>query len=188
MSTEAAAPAAPTVAGDGPDGYAVTRGPVDLQLLHEVEQFLYREARLADDHEYDAWEALWADDAIYWVPANGDDIDPTTSMSVIFDNRSRIGLRIKQYHTGKRHSQTPPSALRRNVTNVELLGTDPDADDLLLVGANFLVFESRERGIVHWAGRYEYKLRRKGETFEIAYKKVRIVGNDRPLHTLAFLI
>jgi len=41
---------------------------------------------------------------------------------------------------------------------------------------------------VHWAGRYDYKLRRRGDSFEIVFKKVRIVGNDRPLHTLAFLI
>ncbi len=33
-----------------------------------VEQFLYREARYADEHDYDAWEALWTDDALYWVP------------------------------------------------------------------------------------------------------------------------
>ena len=31
--------------------------------LQEIEQFLYREARLADEGDYDAWEALWTDDA-----------------------------------------------------------------------------------------------------------------------------
>lgn len=175
------------VAGDGHGGYAAG-GPLDIELLHRVEQFLYREARLADEHEYDAWEALWADDGVYWVPAGHDDIDPTTTMSVIFDNRSRIRLRIRQYHTGKRHSQIPPSSLRRTISNVELLGEDPEDPELLLVGANFHVFESRERGIVHWVGRYDYKLRRRGESFEIVFKKVRIVANDRPLHTLAFLI
>ncbi|MGH7343256.1 MAG: nuclear transport factor 2 family protein, partial [Candidatus Rokuibacteriota bacterium] len=41
--------------------------------LEEIGQFLYREARLADEGEYDAWEALWTDDGVYWVPANGDD-------------------------------------------------------------------------------------------------------------------
>lgn len=159
------------------------------ELLREVEQFLYREARLADEHEYDAWEGLWADEAIYWVPANGDDIDPTRQMSVIFDNRSRISTRIKQLHTGKRHAQTPPSALRRLITNVELLDPDPEHPDDLAVGSNFLVYESRERGVTLWAGRYEHRLTRTPEgELRIAYKKVRIVGNDRPLHTLAFLI
>lgn len=37
--------------------------------IRDVEAFLYREARYADENDYDAWEALWTDDAIYWVPA-----------------------------------------------------------------------------------------------------------------------
>ena len=27
----------------------------------------------ADEHDYDAWEALWTDDALYWVPAGGEE-------------------------------------------------------------------------------------------------------------------
>lgn len=44
--------------------------------LRQVEQFLYREARYADEHDYDAWEALWTDDALYWVPASDPDAAP----------------------------------------------------------------------------------------------------------------
>ena len=55
-------------------------------------------------------------------------------------------------------------------------------------GANFLVFESRERGITHWAGRSEYRLRETGDGLRMAAKKVMLVNNDRPLNTLAFLI
>ena len=38
--------------------------------------FLYLEARLADESDYDGWEALWTDDAIYWVPAGRADVGP----------------------------------------------------------------------------------------------------------------
>src|SRR5947209_11835154 len=138
-----------------------------MDLLREVEQFVYREARLQDELEYDAWEALWTDDAVYWVPANGDDIDPTSQVSIIFDNRSRIATRIKQLHTGKRHSQSPPSRLRRLVSNIELLGTEGDD---ILAGANFLVYESRERGITQWAGRSVYRLRRVDDELRMARK------------------
>jgi len=158
---------------------------VDIELLREVEQFIYCEARLADEHEYDAWEALWTDDAIYWVPAGGSDPDPTKTMSIIFDNRSRISTRIKQLHTGKRHAQVPESRLRRLMTNVELLGEE-EGD--VLAGANFLAVEARERGTQLWAGRVEYKLRRTGDGLRMARKKVVLVDNDRPLYTLAFLI
>ena len=85
---------------------------VDLDLLRAVEQFIYREARLADEHEYDEWEALWTDEAEYWLPAGGPTDEPSGRMSVIHDNRARIATRVKQFHTGKRHAQTPPDLAR----------------------------------------------------------------------------
>ena len=45
-------------------------------LLSAVTAFIYKEARFQDEHQYEAWEALWTDDGVYWVPANGADIDP----------------------------------------------------------------------------------------------------------------
>jgi 3-phenylpropionate/cinnamic acid dioxygenase small subunit len=155
--------------------------------LRSAEQFLYLEARLADEHDYDGWEALWTDDAVYWIPAGGrSDVDPTTQVSIAYDNRSRIHTRVAQLKSGKRHSQSPPSSVRRMVTNVEVFGTD-DAGDTL-VGANFLAAEARERGTTLWAGRAEYRLRRVDGDIRLAWKKVTLVDRDRPLSTLSFLI
>lgn len=161
---------------------------LDVDLLREVEQFLFREARFCDELEYDAWEALWTDDGVYWVPANGDDIDPTRQMSIIFDNRTRIATRIKQLRTGKRHSQAPPSRLRRLIGNIELLEPHPELPDDMAVGANFVIYESRERGVTIWAGRSEYVLRRTGDGLRMARKKVLLTNNDRAIYTLAFLV
>ena len=156
----------------------------------QVEQFLFREARYADESDYDSWEALWTDDALYWVPAGGADVDPHRQMSVIFDNRSRIATRLKQLRTGKRYAQAPPSNLRRLLSNIEFLGgrTTPDAGVDLEVAANFLVLESRARGNTVWGGRTTYRLRRGADGLRLAYKKVVLVDNDKPLPTLGFLI
>lgn len=154
-------------------------------LLHEVSQFLYREARLQDTHAYDDWEALWDDEAIYWVPANGEDTDPETEMSFIYDNRSRIALRVKQLKTGKRHSQTPPSRLARVVSNIEFLD---EPGDEIRVAANTMVFESNLRGETVWATRNEYELRRVDGGLKMRRKKVVLVNNDKPIYTLSFLI
>jgi 3-phenylpropionate/cinnamic acid dioxygenase small subunit len=156
-------------------------------LLRRVEAWVYREARLADEHDYDGWEALWDDQATYWVPANGDDTDPTASMSILYDNRSRIATRIRQLKTGRRHSQRPRSSLRRLITNVEVLDADPVAADVH-VGANFAVFEAREPRSTTWAGRYEYHLVADGDSWRMRAKTVLLVGNDQPLPTLSFLI
>jgi 3-phenylpropionate/cinnamic acid dioxygenase small subunit len=155
----------------------------------EVEQFLYREARYADESDYDAWEALWTEDALYWVPVAATN-DPSSTMSVIYDNRSRIATRLKQVRTGKRYAQAPPSNLRRLLSNIEFLGgrVNPDGGTDLEVGANFLVLESRARGNHLWGGRTTYRLRRQDGDLRLVYKKVVLVDNDRPLPTLGFLI
>ena len=155
--------------------------------LRQIEQFLYREARYADEHDYDAWEGLWTDDALYWVPAGDPHADPARQVSIVHDNRNRISTRLKQLRTGKRYSQSPPSNLRRVVSNVEVLDENPDTGDVT-VGANFVLVESRERGMQTWAGRYTYKLRVVDGELKLAYKKVQLVNSDQPIPTMAFLI
>ena len=174
-----------------PDASDTPRTSAGEPDLREIERFLYREARLADEHDYRGWEALWTDDGLYWVPANGDDIDPMTQMSIVHDNRNRISTRIKQFETGRRHSQVPASRLRRVVSNIEVLapadGDTADRSDLT-VEANFVLVESRERGKELWAGRYTYRLRMVEGELRMAYKKVALVDNARAIPTLSFLI
>lgn len=159
--------------------------PEQRETLEEVTQFIYHEARLQDESQYSDWEKLWADDGVYWVPANGDDIDPEQQMSIIYDNRSRIGLRVSQYYTGKRFSQTPKSRLRRLISNIEVT-SDNGAE--IQVAANVLVFESHIRGDTIWGARTEYTLRREAEGLRMVLKKVLLVNNQDALTTLAFLI
>jgi len=158
----------------------------DLLLHHEVCQFLYREARLQDRHEYDAWEALWTDDAVYWAPANGDDtVDPEREMSIIYDNRSRIALRVRQLRTGGRWTQEPKSRLCRVISNVEVRLRD---DGELDVASNAVIYEASPRGEVIWPTRNKFVLRRLGDTLRMARKTVLLPNNDLPLYTMSFLI
>ncbi|GAA4642626.1 aromatic-ring-hydroxylating dioxygenase subunit beta [Gordonia humi] len=156
----------------------------------EVSQFLFKEARLADENDYSGWEALWTDDALYWVPAGGADVDPQTNVAFIYDNRNRIATRMKQVSTGKRHAQSPPSDLRRIIGNVELLGGRPNDDGGvdLEVGANFLALESRARTNQLWGGRTTYRIRRVDDEIRLVYKKVVLVDNEKAIPTMAFLI
>lgn len=154
-------------------------------LLRQVEQFVFREARLQDEHKFAEWESLWTDDGVYWVPANGDDIDPEQQMSILYDNRSRIALRVRQLLSGRHYSQEPRSRLRHLVTNIEITRRDgPEIG----VGCNVLVFESNLRGDTLWGARTEYLLRASGDGLRMARKTVKLVNNDKPLYTLSFLI
>jgi len=154
-------------------------------LLGDVAQFVHREARLQDEHRYAEWEALWTEDGIYWVPANGDDIDPEQQMSIIYDNRSRIGIRVRQLLSGRHYSQAPRSRLRHFVTNLEIERREGAE---IGAGCNVMVYESNLRGETIWAARTTYLLRRVGADLKMARKTVALVNNDKPLYTLSFLI
>src|SRR5437879_11288215 len=49
---------------------AMRNEPVaDPNLIREVEQFLYREARLLDERRFHDWLELFTDDVRYWMAA-----------------------------------------------------------------------------------------------------------------------
>lgn len=152
--------------------------------LARIEQFLYREAQLADQHRYDEWESLWTEDGIYWVPL-AEDTDPSRDISLIYDNRARIGLRVRQLKTGDRHAQLPLSRLSRVVSNILL---EDVADGEFVVRSTFVLVESRPDRLTTWAGSVRYRLRPVDETLRMSLKKVVLVNADRAVPSLAFLI
>ena len=155
----------------------------------EVVDFLYREARLADEARYAEWEALWTDDGVYWVPATTDpDIDPDRRISHVYDNRQRIATRIKLLQTGYRVSQEPASLMRRLISNVEVERT---GDGELVAGSNFILAELsiQAKHETHlWAGRTTHRLRRVDGQLRMSRKTVVLINAAEPLPNLSFLI
>lgn len=162
-----------------------------MNLTHEerieIEQFLYGEARLADESRYDDWEALLTDDMHYWVPAGPGAFDPDHDVSIINDNRARLATRLRQLRTGTRHSQSPVSVMRRMLSNIEC---DRDGD-AYRAEANFVLYEYQTQSTMQinlWPGRVSYKLRRVDGRLMMAAKKVTLIHAAGPVPTLAFLI
>jgi 3-phenylpropionate/cinnamic acid dioxygenase small subunit len=173
MTTAAPAAAVPAEAG------STAFTPVDP----EVAAFVYLEARLADESRYSEWEALWDDDACYWVPMREGD-DPDRHVSYIYDNRRRLRSRIAQLNTGSRHAQTPPSRMRRTVSNLEVLASDGDT---VTIGSNFALYEYRHE-LTIWAGRCIHRIRPGADGPRLVDKTVHLVNGHAAIPTLAFLI
>lgn len=165
----------------------------DEAQRREVEDFLYLEARLADEGRYEQWEALVTDDMHYWVPAGPAEGDPADQLSYINDNRTRLATRVRQLQTGKRHAQTPRSQMRRIISNIEILGGDDteDSGDDTVVGANFVLYElatQATRQLRVWPGRTTHRLRRVDGDLRMAAKWVELVTATEAQSNLTFLI
>ena len=154
----------------------------------EIRDFLFKEARLADESRYSEWEALVDDDMFYWVPRGEGDFDPKKDVSITADNRKRLKTRIAQLNTGERYAQVPVSTMRRLISNIEIESIN---DTEYKVLSNFALYELRAqstRNVEVWAGRVEHGLRRKDGELKMFLKKVMLVNGDEPLPSIAFLL
>jgi benzoate/toluate 1,2-dioxygenase beta subunit len=154
--------------------------------LAEVEQFLYREARLLDERQFEAWRDLFTEDGIYWAPTQHDQASPDDAVSLFLDDRITMAARIRRLNHPDVHVQTPISCTTHLVTNIEIDPALVDSD--VRVFAAFMMAEYRQIEPRWFAGRYEYRLRRTSGQLRIALKKVVLVNCSAPHGAMAIYI
>ena len=151
----------------------------------QVEQFLYHEALLMDEHRYDEWLALWTEPALYWIPSNRDEVDPRREVSLIYDDWVRLQLRIARLKSGFAHAQEPKSRMRRIISNIEV---EQAPGGEVVAHSNFMLAELRRGKQDLFAGRTTHRLRPDQGAFKMLSKKVLLINNDEPIDNLTFLI
>ena len=148
-----------------------------------VEQFLYHEARLLDEQRLEEWLELFTDDATYWVPLEHDQADPVETSSIIHDDRTLLELRVKQARHPRAHARLPLARTVHQVGNIMLL----DSSSEILVSSTLILVEFRTEKQKIWGALVEHRLRREGEDFRIAHKRVDLVNSEGELDGIAIL-
>ncbi|MEV7289166.1 aromatic-ring-hydroxylating dioxygenase subunit beta [Streptomyces sp. NPDC093252] len=157
---------------------------VDVQTQHLVEQFLYAEAELLDQHRYEEWIDLFTEDVHYWLPTRMTrthrerhrEIAGRNESAVIDDNHYYLAGRVRRYTSGVSWTEEPPSRTRRLLTNVRI-GPGPRAGELDVV-SNFSVYRSRLERHEDWFVGERFDILRPtdpatgGYPFRIAARKI----------------
>ncbi|MGQ3676126.1 benzoate 1,2-dioxygenase small subunit [Xanthobacter sp. TB0139] len=148
-------------------------------ILSRIEAFLYREARLLDDRQWDAWLTCYAPGVEFWMPAWDDDDrlveDPQSQISLIYyPNREGLEDRVFRIKTERSGASTPEPRTCHFITNVEVVATRPDEVD---VRFNWHTLSHRYKATNSFFGTSFYTLTRAGEDFQILRKKV-VLKND----------
>jgi 3-phenylpropionate/cinnamic acid dioxygenase small subunit len=120
----------------------------DAETQHAVEQFLYAEAELLDQHRYHEWLELFAEDVHYWAPTRmtrtirerDREIAARGESAFFEEDLPRLKGRVRRLTSGVSWSEEPPSRTRRLITNVRVRARDDGALD---VACNFYVYRSR---------------------------------------------
>ena len=150
----------------------------ELLFVREVEQFLFHEVGLLDDRRFEDWTDLFTEDGYYWAPAEINQPDPASGVSLFFDDVPMMRIRFARLRHPRVHSQIPPSRTSHSISNVTAKRSGPG--DRVEVEARFQMLDYRpghdQRA---FGGKYEYVLSRSDAgCFRIASKKAVIINCD----------
>jgi 3-phenylpropionate/cinnamic acid dioxygenase small subunit len=169
-----------------------------LLLKQEIEEFLYHEAELLDERRYEDWLKLIADDIRYWMPMRrnvkvGEHAREFTradhDINWFDEGRETLDRRVRQIMTGIHWAEEPVSRITHIVSNVQLREATPSVGDAaeVAVKSRFLVYRNRvetETDIL--VGKREDRLRRVGESWQIAHRKIILDQNVLLTKNLTF--
>ncbi len=147
--------------------------------LAELQEFIEHEANLLDEQRFDEWLELFADDGIYWVPARPGQESPLTHVSLFYDDKPTLRIRVERLKHPKIHSQTPRSKTVRLVSNFRLAPQSGDPAEHC-VTSKFVLLEDRpgvERRL--FGGRYTHRLRAVPDGLRIVSKRVDLTNCDQ---------
>lgn len=153
--------------------------PLEIQAAAQAVVFL--EAAHLDAQRWDEWLALYAEDASFWLPAWTDEhqlsASPDRELSLMYC-AARAGLedRVWRVRSGLSVASTPLPRTCHVVAGCVVTAADAG---LLRVESAWTchVYDVKRRGQHTFFGRYEHLLRRDGEVWRIAAKKV-VLMND----------
>ena len=145
----------------------------------EVEQFVFREARLLDERRLALWLALWTPEGMYWIPRAHGQTSPYDHISIAWEDAMLREVRVTRLRHPRNWSQQPPTRTARVVGNVMVDGVTDQGD--LVVHSTFHLTEWRSRQVQQTlGGRCVHKLRTQaGGPWQLHLKRIDLVNcND----------
>ena len=161
------------------------------ETLREVEQFLYREARLLDNRRFSEWLELFSDDVRYWIPTRSnrypvnskaisildasryeeEEVSGEDELAFMEETKDTLERRVVRLGTGMAWAEDPPSRTRHLITNIEVEAGD--SPDQMRVYSNFVMYRNRsEVDQDFYVGSREDVMRRENGQLRIASRKI----------------
>lgn len=104
----------------------------DHPSRQDLIDFVVREARLLDARQFEAWNQLFSDDALYWVPLTPDQPDGLNHTSHMYEDQLLRTLRIERLKSRRAFSQQPPSRCHHLLQTPTVEQYQPEANHYLL--------------------------------------------------------
>lgn len=147
-------------------------------MVNELEAFVLHEARLLDERLFADWLALFAEDGVYWVPTTPRQASPQEALSLCYEPKALLAMRVARLERPDMHVQSPASRTVHHVSAVEVSGD-------LEVRSALVVAEWRAGDARWFAGRVLHRLRREAHGLRIVLKRVDLIDSEGPQRAIA---
>jgi 3-phenylpropionate/cinnamic acid dioxygenase small subunit len=161
------------------------------EIIGEVEQVLYREARLLDERRFHEWLELLSEDIRYRMPVRGnrypkaskaisilnsdryteEELAKEDELAILDETKETLARRIARLDTGMAWAEDPPSRTRHLIANIEVEPGESESE--VKVYSNFMVYRNRgETEQDFYVGGRQDVLRKVNGTWKIARRTI----------------
>ena len=149
--------------------------------------FVVHEARLLDEKRYEEWNALFTDDAFYWVPLTPGQPDGLNHTSHLYEDKLLRELRIERLKSKRAFSQQPPSRAHHLLQTPTVEEFDAVAHCYVLRSA-FHYTEVQGDELNFCVGTCFHHLTLRGGALRMALKRVNLLNCDAALPAVQLFI
>jgi 3-phenylpropionate/cinnamic acid dioxygenase small subunit len=141
-----------------------------LQVQHDVEQFLYRQAQALDAKAWKDWIDLFTPDGIYWMPPDASYKTWDGQPAIFAEDKNLMTVRMLRVLHPDAWSQRPLWGTNHVVSNVVVKKVAKNGD--VEVTSRFHMLEMRRDDIRHFAGSYLHVLKKTKQGYKIKLQRV----------------
>ncbi len=160
--------------------------PTDITAAHLVE-LIYEEARLLDARRFDEWNALFTDDAIYWLPLQHEQPEGAEHTSHLYEDKLLRELRVQRLKSPRAFSQQPISRCQHVLQAPHVESLDAGAN-VFVTRTAFHYSEARGDDVLMLVGNAVHRFRVQDGALRIAHKRVNLLNCDAALPSVQLFI
>jgi 3-phenylpropionate/cinnamic acid dioxygenase small subunit len=149
--------------------------------------FVVAEARLLDAKRYEEWNALFTDDAMYWVPLVPDQEDGVNHTSHLYEDKLLRELRIERLKSPRAFSQQPPSRCHHLLQTPTVETFEADAHRYV-VRSEFHYTEAQGDELQFYVGTCFHHLTVQDGALKMTLKRVNLLNCDAALPAVQLFI
>ncbi|MBS0446784.1 MAG: aromatic-ring-hydroxylating dioxygenase subunit beta [Proteobacteria bacterium] len=149
--------------------------------------FVVQEARLLDAKRFEEWNALFTDDAFYWVPLAPDQKDGINHTSHMYEDKLLRELRIERLKSPRAFSQQPPSRCH-HLLQMPTVEAFDEAGNAFVVRSEFHYTESQGDDMQMYVGTCFHHLAVQGGQLKMTLKRVNLLNCDAALPAVQLFI